>query len=147
MVYFFTILKISHFPKNISYFDSNVELNIFVFLHHNHFAPGLKTLLLHYFAVYVKPNFCMKYRVLTLYVVGKFSSILRRNKKVCNMILSLQNISPSASLLYVTLTLGRVSRHILCTSSALSWCEFVCLSEEGRLLDKYFSIRSGVLTP
>ena len=142
------MLKISRFPKNVSYFDSNVELNIFVFLHPNHFAPGLKTLQLHYFTVYVKPNFCMKYIVLTVYVVCKFSSIPRRNKKVSNMILSLRNIFyPSASLLYVTLTLGRVYRHILCTSSALSWSEFVCVSEERRFLEKYFSIRSGILTP
>ena len=80
------MLKISSFPKIVVYFDSYAELNIFVFLHPNHFGPGLKHLQLHSFGVYVNPNFCMKYFVLTVYVVFKFNSIPRRNKKVSNMI-------------------------------------------------------------
>ena len=80
------MLKISRFPKNVVYFDSNAELNIFVFLRPNHFGPGLKHLQLHCFGVYVNPNFCMTYLVLTVYVVFKFNSIPRRNKKVSNMI-------------------------------------------------------------
>ena len=103
------MLKISRFPKNVVYFDSNAGLNIFVFLHPNHFGPGLKHLQLHCFGVYVNPNFCMKYLVLTVYVVFKFNNIPRRNKKNCNMIK--KNFLASASLLYVTLTLGGVSRH------------------------------------
>ena len=80
------MLKISRFPKNVVYFDSNAELNIFVFLRPNHFGPGLKHLQLHCFGVYVNPNFCMKYLELTVYVVFKCNSIPRRNKKVSNMI-------------------------------------------------------------
>ena len=80
------MLKISRFPKNVVYFDNNAELNIFVFWHPNHFGPGLKHLQLHCFGVYVNPNFCMKYLVLTVYVMFKFNNIPRRNTTICNMI-------------------------------------------------------------
>ena len=74
------MLKISRFPKNVVYFDSSAELNIFVFLHPNHFGPGLKHLQLHCFGVYINPKFCIKCLVLTVYVVFKFNNIPRRNK-------------------------------------------------------------------
>ena len=80
------MLKISRLTKNVVYFDSIAGLNIFVFLHPNHFGPGLKHLRLHCFGIYVDPNFCMKYLVVTVYVVFKFNSIPRRNKKISNMI-------------------------------------------------------------
>ena len=86
------MLKISCFTKNVVYFDSNAGLNIFRFLHPNHFGPGLKHLQLHCFGVYVNPNFCMKYLVVTVYVVFKFNSIPRRNKKVSNDIKSIFTI-------------------------------------------------------
>ena len=66
-------ILLRRFPKNVVYFDSNAELNIFVVLHPNHFGPGLKHLQLHCFWVYVNPNVCMKYLVLTVYVVFKFN--------------------------------------------------------------------------
>ena len=81
MVYFSVMLKITRFPESVVYFDSNAELNIFVFLNSNHFGPGLKHLQLHCFRENVNPNFCLKYLVLSVYVVFKFNSIRRRNKK------------------------------------------------------------------
>ena len=76
------MLKISRLTKNVVYFDSIAGLNIFVFWHPNHFGPGLKHLQLHCFGIYVDPNFCMKYLVVTVYVVFKFNSIPRRKKNL-----------------------------------------------------------------
>ena len=139
MVYFSVMLKITRFPESVVYFDSNAELNIFVFLNSNHFGPGLKHLQLHCFRENVNPNFCMKYLVLSVYVVFKFNSIRRRNKKkVSNMI---------SNIFWL--------RYRCCTWP-WPWAEFLatfihgrrryhganlCVSEERRFLVKYFSIR------